>query len=568
MSTNSLEALRTFQKNWQHSFSNLSMHYFMTPTYLSTLLMLEVLPRPIIQRFEENEPLQKKIQNILARYRGSKEIKDDLKKIEIMYVPNTSNPTSPTQHHRILFCGNAQDAFDAEQIYYKYLRFKDDNLIFWNYPGVDDILECANTPDDLVKAGYQMVKKLIEDKNIAAEHVTLHGHSLGGSVAIHVARKLYEEGCFVNIEIDRTFSRIESVIPETIQIFFDSIKNYDIKARADIPKANMQPGVVYIRKYPINYQPQYQYFVKDSLNPLKLNNGCVNNLNHKQMARNVKSNLTDPDFKQLVLASTSKNGHTYSHLKYFAPWVSSTVAMAISGIALGTTLAGLLSSVGLVANGATEGIGVLSALCFDVVGILLHTSMTNLGLLIAFGFFSSAATREKTQVLFEDMGSHVAYPFLLISQNITRLFRTMAYFIHQAFKLIGSILGGLIAICGLVAGGLAGLILGAILSIQFLWTDAPLTIPMTPAFRALAYSLCCQMDSVSEINCLSEMAKEKSKKPNITVSNACDDGVIPLTASLYTGLMFMQRKKNDNTNVIKCQLYAQGGHGGNLEGLI
>ena len=152
------------------------------------------------------------------------------------------------------------------------------------------------------------------------------------------------------------------------------------------------------------------------------------------------------------------------------PLITSIVALALSGIALGTTFAGFVASLGLLTT--------------------------------AMGYIS--------------------------------VFSTMASLINNTINLIGSIVGGAIALAGLVCGILAGLVLGALLSIQLLWTDKPFTLPMTPAFSAALYSVCCEMDSASEISRL--LSLDPESKSTISVINAVDDEVIPLKASLNIGI--------------------------------
>ncbi|MDF1683597.1 MAG: hypothetical protein P1U36_02970 [Legionellaceae bacterium] len=118
--------------------------------------------------------------------------------------------------HQIFFCGNGQDAQDKfhEQAQ---ARRKSSNhsthYTYWNYPGVARSTGAANSTDDLVEAGYKQVKRLLND-NISADKITLYGHSLGGGVAAQVAKRLHKEGYLVHLTIDRSFSRVASVIPE------------------------------------------------------------------------------------------------------------------------------------------------------------------------------------------------------------------------------------------------------------------------------------------------------------------------------------------------------------------
>lgn len=111
-----------------------------------------------------------------------------------------------------------------------------------------------------------------------------------------------------------------------------------------------------------------------------------------------------------------------------------------------------------------------------------------------------------------------------------------------------------------------------LLSVQLLWTNESLLMPMAFAFSAVLSSSCCEMDSVNEVHQLlsadSKFEHQGAEQPKISVTNTVDDEVIDVTASLNVGLGFKPGKKfsNDNNKSLKEKVtsfwYRAGGHGG------
>jgi alpha/beta superfamily hydrolase len=501
-----------FPMDMYHSFSGLGERGLMTPTYLSTLIMSAILPAKFI--VEKKKPLVNDEQGLCTvrswferanfeeypfntfktNYYDKMAKTHTLASLSVDGLETLEakqKQPNPNQQYEIFCCGNGQDAMHIYTAYNRIATEPNKNYIFWNYPGVGSSKGGAHSTHNLFNAGYQQAKRLI-DQGIPAQNITLHGLSLGGGVATLVARQLHEEGHLVNLEIDRSFARIASVIPASL-----------------------------------------------------------------------KRNMINED--------TSKQSS-------YAPLITSTVALALSGVALGTTFAGFVSSVGLVTASATAAIGYIGAFCIQAVGFLLQEIMTIIGEMIAFPFsFFSKSISDDIKSLFNNIGYSLAYPFNLAAFAINETFSTIASFLDNAVNLISSIVGGAIAIGGLVAGSLAGLVFGALLSIQLLWTEKPLTMPMTPAFSAALYSSCCEMDSVSEmhrlLNADNKPENIRKKQPKISVTNVIDDEVIDVAASLSIGLGLKPGKPSDDENrplkeKITSFWYRSGGHNGDLVGLI
>jgi len=186
------------------------------------------------------------------------------------------------------------------------------------------------------------------------------------------------------------------------------------------------------------------------------------------------------------------------------PLFTSVIALSLSGLALGTTLAGLVGS----------------------IGVVLATLATP----------------------------------------------TIKPYIEDTFNVLGSVVGGILAIAGLVVGVLAGLALGALLSVQYLWTDEALIVPITCAFSAVLYSTCCEMDSVDAMDHIlkadNKLENCTKKQPTINVINTVDDEVIEVEASLNVGLGFRpgQASQDDETQPLQPKInsfwFEKGGHGG------
>lgn len=162
----------------------------MTPTSISSILMYIILPAKIDTLMngknpDKNVPIDKKI---------------------------TTNEKS--KKYIIYFGGSGQDCIKDN---FNIQNIDNSSIIFWNYPGVGNSHSPSNSPEDLYRARYSIVKDLIKDK-ILPENITLHGWLLGGHVASEVARRLCHKNYFVHLESDRTFSTISAAIPEKIKV--------------------------------------------------------------------------------------------------------------------------------------------------------------------------------------------------------------------------------------------------------------------------------------------------------------------------------------------------------------
>lgn len=506
------ELLIQFPINTYEAFVGLGERGLMTPTHLSRWVMSALLPAQFI--VEKNKPLENNNQgfctanSLFSRVNIEEltfnQFKTDfydeiaathtLKSLSVDGLETleaTLKRQGQPQQYEIFFCGNGQDAMQFTTPHARITSEPNKNFIFWNYPGVGSSKSGAHSIHDLFKAGYQQAKRLI-DQGVPAQHITFYGFSLGGGVASHVARQLHEEGHLVNLEIDRSFACVASVIPAQVK-------------------------------------------------------------------------------RNMIIKQTSKQSS-------YAPLVTSTIALALSGVALGTTFSGFVASIGLVTASAIAAIGYISAVCIQAVRFLLQKIMNFIAEIIAlpFGFFSTSIS-DGIKSLFNHMSNYLVYPFNLTAFAINEIFSTMSSLIDNAVNLIGSMVGVGIAIDGLLSGMMAGLVFGALLSVQLLWTETPFTLPMTPAFSALLYSACCEMDSVNEmyrlLNADGNPQNREKVQPKISVINVIDDEVIDVSASLNTGLGLKPGQYSEDENrrlkeKITSFWYRSGGHGGMLEDLI
>lgn len=196
-----------FPKALYDSLMDLSARGYMTPSYLSSLIMHLILPAQFIVEKNNNDDALYHHFHIKTHtfnqfmHQG----------IQTLEAKNTENNE---QEYEIYCCGNGEDAMSILLAYSRIVH-DNKNYIFWNYPGVGKSLGPAHSTNDLFKAGYEQAKRLI-DKGVEAKKITLHGWSLGGGVAIHVARQLRDEGHMVNLNIDRSFANLASVIPASV----------------------------------------------------------------------------------------------------------------------------------------------------------------------------------------------------------------------------------------------------------------------------------------------------------------------------------------------------------------
>jgi hypothetical protein len=203
--------------------SELPNHQVFSPSFLSQLLLNLILPAKLGTHIDWREHFFKPNLDFQA-YQKIITISHDF---EYMYINGLETTTAiskeNSKEYQIFFCGNGQNAM---HIYSSYNAIKNNpniNHILFNYPGVNHSDAPLTSTHDILESGYTQAMHLI-NKGVQAQNITLHGHSLGGSVALYAARKLYDKGYHVKLKIDRSFATISSVIPENIQLTLNTQK--------------------------------------------------------------------------------------------------------------------------------------------------------------------------------------------------------------------------------------------------------------------------------------------------------------------------------------------------------
>lgn len=373
----------------------------------------------------------------------------------------------------VFFCGSGQDALwksgisrSLEEVH------QNKQCIYWNYPGIGCSEGDVASEDDLFDAGLQQVKRLL-DSGIPASKITLHGLSLGGSVAVDVALKLHQQGYPVNLEVEQSFSDIALVMPAEIK---EALKEH----------------------------------------------------------------------------------------KAYLPFVSTTASTIMLGLSLGTTVSGLISTAGLAVASASTVIGYCIATMIHTLGLILSFAISGLGQVVAF--FFPEKTQEKIILLFDQCASVISYIFNCSAHEVADMLTALGEVIHLGIDLIGSIVGGTVAIGGVLSGLFMGLAIGSLLSIQNLWTNEPLCMPMVPAFNLALASICCNINSAKKVKQLLDYTEKHAT--SVTISHSTQDIVIPVEAALNTGLGMHPGKKNPHHGKIKSIWYSEGEHGEDLSSPI
>ena len=117
----------------------------------------------------------------------------------------------------------------------------------------------------------------------------------------------------------------------------------------------------------------------------------------------------------------------------------------------------------------------------------------------------------------------------------------------------------LIGINCLVAGLIIGVLVGAILSMQMLWTHDPFNFSIQFALQILLCSLRCEMDSVhtlQQIETIRLADPSLASTPPI-IKNTQNDPIILPRASLAYGMFRALGTREETT---KTQWYAEGDH--------
>jgi hypothetical protein len=102
------------------------------------------------------------------------------------------------------------------------------NIICYNYRGCGMSTGAPICEEDLISDGVLILEKLL--KKVKAEHVLVHGFSIGGGIATQVVARLAQKGIYVTFCNERSFNSLAQVIieifPRIIGPLLASFANY------------------------------------------------------------------------------------------------------------------------------------------------------------------------------------------------------------------------------------------------------------------------------------------------------------------------------------------------------
>jgi hypothetical protein len=202
------------------------------------------------------------------------------------------------------------------------------------------------------------------------------------------------------------------------------------------------------------------------------------------------------------------------------PLGSAIAAFAITGVSIGTALAGLITSIGVLIASLIAGIG--------------YTASLMLSLVPGFMFFA---------------------------KFLNTLFNAEAQYLNTCFDVVASTIGSVVALAGFILGALTGLFLGTFLSLQHLFTKNPCKISLKKPTRMLLNTTTGEMDSVNNVQRILSF-KQHGK---IKIINSKEDEVIRVEAALNTGLNFTTNpkrtiNKQSVNNPVASLWYNKGSH--------
>lgn len=173
---------------------------FLTPNYLTSLLMYAILPSKYT--IKKSEPQTESETNL---------------EVKTYETQSDNNGTT------IYFIGRRGNAIERAPLTMPQLP-QTKKFIFWNYPDVGRSGGTSYHTDELVLAGYKLVKERIVN-NTPANEIYLYGHSLGGAVAAAIAEKLHTDGFAINLTVDRSFSSLSAATDAILRQWLSDSNN-------------------------------------------------------------------------------------------------------------------------------------------------------------------------------------------------------------------------------------------------------------------------------------------------------------------------------------------------------
>ena len=254
------------------------------------------------------------------------------------------------------------------------------------------------------------------------------------------------------------------------------------------------------------------------------------------------------------------------HYPQWAPLITSLITTALWGLTLGISTAAIMASLSLALCSA------FASVMYLVTALIQLATLTLQQLSHAVGFYMtyplhliSHNALDVLQNTFGYVADELFWSMYVATFKLNQALNALASCLHVALQFAVSVLGGSIALGGLVMGCVVGLLLGGLLSMQLLVTDSPYVLPTQKAFSAALTSACCEMDSVAALNDVLACDDESMRHVRIQVHNILHDPVIPATAALNSGLGFYashpKRSQYPRANAhVESFWYHGGGH--------
>ncbi len=188
------------------------------------------------------------------------------------------------------------------------------------------------------------------------------------------------------------------------------------------------------------------------------------------------------------LKEHSELGKKYERL---IPLGSAVVSCSLLGLSLGTGIAGLITSVGVLTASLIASVGYYTSLLLSMVpGLELPAKLLN------------------------------------------ELFSGLANIINTCVNYVASTVGALVGLVSGLTTGLIGAVLGSFLSLQLLYTDKPVSVPLDFAARCFLNTTTGEMNSTRNI----QYILDQEKHGHIEIKHSKRDEVIYPKASLNSGL--------------------------------
>lgn len=212
----------------------------------------------------------------------------------------------------------------------------------------------------------------------------------------------------------------------------------------------------------------------------------------------------------LIEGLLEKNPELKKKYRSALPLLSTAASGILLGASVGTGVAGLIASVGVLTASLVASIGYYTSLALALVpGLELPASLLN------------------------------------------ELFNQLSIGIHTAINYVASAMGALVGLVGALAGTLVGSILGAFFSLQLLYTDKPVLMPLDFAARCFLNTTIGEMSSARSV----QYMLDQEKHGRIEIKHSKQDEIIYPKASLNTGLGLSDDPQRPNK---------QGGFGKNF----